>query len=55
MDFLAKAQSVGFTGRVLVVTAGVSELEAAAMIRRGIAGILRKHCSPAALARASAT
>src|ERR1022692_3386313 len=51
MDFLAKAQSVGFTGRVLVVTAGVSELEAAQMIRQGIAGILRKHCSPAALAQ----
>src|ERR1035438_10574017 len=50
-DFLAKAQSVGFAGRVLVVTAGVSELEAAAMIRQGIAGILRKHCSPAALAQ----
>ena len=50
-DFLAKAQSVGFTGRILVVTAGVSELEAAAMIRQGIAGILRKHCSPAALAQ----
>jgi two-component system, NarL family, nitrate/nitrite response regulator NarL len=36
---------------VLVVTAGVSEVEAAAMIRQGIAGILRKHCSPAALAQ----
>lgn len=51
MDFLAKAQAAGFTGRVLVVTAGVSELEAAQMIRQGIAGILRKHCSPAALAQ----
>jgi two-component system nitrate/nitrite response regulator NarL len=51
MDFLAKAQGVGFTGRVLVVTAGVSEIEAAAMIRQGIAGILRKHCSPTALAQ----
>ena len=50
-EFLAKAQARGFTGRVLVVTAGVSELEAAEMIRLGIAGILRKHCSPAALAQ----
>jgi two-component system nitrate/nitrite response regulator NarL len=49
--FLAKAQALGYTGRVLVVTAGVSELEAAEMIRWGIAGILRKHCSPAALAQ----
>ncbi|MGD0365499.1 MAG: response regulator transcription factor, partial [Bryobacteraceae bacterium] len=51
VDFLAKAPGAGFTGRVLVVTAGVSELEAAQMIRHGIAGILRKHCSPAALAQ----
>jgi two-component system nitrate/nitrite response regulator NarL len=50
-DFLANAQIRGFSGRVLVVTAGVTELEAAEMIRRGIAGILRKHCSPAALAQ----
>ena len=50
-EFLAKAQSLGFGGRVLVVTAGVSELEAAELIRQGIAGILRKHCSPAALAQ----
>jgi DNA-binding NarL/FixJ family response regulator len=50
-DFLARAQSHGFTGRVLVVTAGVTEREAAEMIRQGIAGILRKHCSPAALAQ----
>jgi two-component system nitrate/nitrite response regulator NarL len=51
LDFLSKAQGMGFKGRVLVVTAGVSELEAAEMIRQGIAGILRKHCSPAALAQ----
>ncbi|MGO4885037.1 MAG: response regulator transcription factor [Bryobacteraceae bacterium] len=50
-EFLAKAEGAGFMGRVLVVTAGVSEMEAAQMIRQGIAGILRKHCSPAALAQ----
>jgi len=50
-DFLAQATKLGFRGRVLVVTAGVSEVEAAGMIRQGIAGILRKHCSPAALAQ----
>ncbi|HUO33217.1 MAG TPA: response regulator transcription factor [Bryobacteraceae bacterium] len=49
--FLAMARSVGFEGRVLVVTAGVTEMEAAVMIRQGIAGMLRKHCSPAALAQ----
>jgi two-component system nitrate/nitrite response regulator NarL len=50
-DFLAKAKSLGFRGRVLVVTAGVTELEAAEMIRLGIAGVLQKHCSLAALAQ----
>jgi two-component system nitrate/nitrite response regulator NarL len=50
-DFLFEAKPLGFTGRVLVVTAGVTELEAAEMIRHGIAGILQKHCSPAALAQ----
>ncbi len=35
---------------MLVVTAGVTELEAVQLIRQGAAGILRKHCSPAALA-----
>jgi two-component system nitrate/nitrite response regulator NarL len=50
-DFLSRTQEMGFKGRVLVVTAGVTEIEAADMIRKGIAGILRKHCSPAALAQ----
>ncbi len=50
-DFLAKAHKTGFRGRVLVVTAGVTKLEAAEMIRHGIAGILQKHCSPATLAQ----
>ena len=50
-DFLTQANRAGFQGRVLVVTAGVTESEAAEIIRLGIAGILRKHCSPAALAQ----
>ena len=50
-DFLANARNLGFQGRILVVTAGVTEMEAAGMIRQGIAGILRKHCSPDTLAQ----
>ena len=50
-DFLANARNLGLQGRVLVVTAGVTEMEAAGMIRQGIAGILRKHCSPDTLAQ----
>jgi two-component system nitrate/nitrite response regulator NarL len=40
-DFLSQAKNAGFRGRVLVVTAGVTELEAAEMIRLGIAGVLQ--------------
>jgi len=38
-----------FKGRVLLVTAGVDEREVPALIRRGVAGILKKHTSPALL------
>ncbi|HLY19344.1 MAG TPA: response regulator transcription factor [Bryobacteraceae bacterium] len=50
-EFLCEAKAAGFAGRVLIVTAGVTEIEAAEMIRQGIAGVLRKHCSLAALAQ----
>lgn len=50
-SFLAKTRSVGFQGRVLLLTAGVNELEAADLIRGGIAGIVLKHSSPAELSK----
>jgi DNA-binding NarL/FixJ family response regulator len=49
-SFLAKMLDTGFTGKVLLLTAGVTELEAADLIRRGIAGIVLKQSSPAELA-----
>ena len=48
--FLDGLPSGSFSGRVLVVTAGVSRFEAAELIRRGVAGIVPKHSSPAILA-----
>src|SRR5579871_5169992 len=39
-EFLTKANRSGFSGRVLVVTAGVAESEAAELIRQGVAGML---------------
>ena len=48
-SFLAKAQATGFKGKVLLLTAGVNELEAADLIRQGISGIVLKHSSPADL------
>src|SRR5579864_7902221 len=47
--FLGKSREAGFQGKILLLTAGVNELEAADLIRRGIAGIVQKHSSPAEL------
>jgi two-component system, NarL family, nitrate/nitrite response regulator NarL len=49
--FLDGRSAFDFQGRVLVVTAGVSPFEAAELIRRGVAGIVLKHSSPANLAQ----
>jgi two-component system, NarL family, nitrate/nitrite response regulator NarL len=49
-SFLVKMHDTGFAGKVLLLTAGVTELEAADLIRRGISGIVLKHSSPADLA-----
>ena len=42
----------GFQGRVLMVTAGLSEAEATDLLRRGVTGIFLKHNSPELLAKA---
>jgi len=44
--FLEMARAVGFSGRVLVVTAGVSKLEASRLLEKGHSGIFLKHESP---------
>jgi two-component system nitrate/nitrite response regulator NarL len=48
-DMLDNLQAMHFKGRVLLVTAGVDEREVPALIRKGVAGILKKHASPASL------
>jgi len=50
-SFLAKARATGFQGKMLLLTAGVNELEAADLIRGGISGIVLKHSSPAELSQ----
>ncbi|MGD0499859.1 MAG: response regulator transcription factor [Bryobacteraceae bacterium] len=52
VDFIRGARAAGFEGRVLVVTAGVSEPEAMQLIRAGVAGILHKHNPPETLCAA---
>ena len=48
-EFLRLARLQGFSGKVLVVTAGVQKAQAADLIRSGISGIFMKHDSAALL------
>lgn len=48
-DVLDNLRAMGFEGKVLLVTAGVDERDVPSLIRKGIAGILKKHTSPALL------
>ncbi len=52
LDFMQLAGRLGFKGKVLLVTAGVNEADAASLIRQGIAGIFPKHNSPVLLVQA---
>ena len=50
--FLVLAVQRGFQGRVLVVTAGLSDVEVADILRLGVTGIFLKHNPPGLLAKA---
>jgi DNA-binding NarL/FixJ family response regulator len=50
-EFMTRARGAGFAGRVLVVTAGLTDAEAARFLREGASGIFLKHDSPAVLVR----
>jgi two-component system nitrate/nitrite response regulator NarL len=52
LDFMRVAEALRFKGKVLLVTAGVSDADAASLIRQGISGIFPKHNSPVLLAEA---
>jgi DNA-binding NarL/FixJ family response regulator len=52
LDFMSVAATVGYRGKVLLVTAGVDETSAANLLKRGIAGIFLKHNPPAMLVEA---
>lgn len=47
-----RAVELGFGGKVLVVTAGLSDGEAAELLRLGVAGIFLKHSAPGLLSTA---
>jgi DNA-binding NarL/FixJ family response regulator len=45
IDFVGRARARGFHGRVLVLTAGMSDQEAVQLVQGGVSGILHKHHS----------
>jgi two-component system nitrate/nitrite response regulator NarL len=49
LDFVIEARKRGFTGHILVVTAGLSGPEAVQLVQAGVSGILHKHQSAEAL------
>lgn len=49
IEFVQEANQRQFPGRILIVTAGVSEQEAIQYVQAGVAGILHKHNPPEAL------
>lgn len=48
-DFLERLRNTRFDGKVLLVTADVSDNEIPSLIRKGISGVFMKHGSPALL------
>jgi two-component system nitrate/nitrite response regulator NarL len=46
LDFVTAARNAGFHGKILVVTAGVSNPEAVQLVQAGVSGILHKHNQP---------
>lgn len=52
LDFVEGCRPLGFQGKILLVTAGVSDREALQYVQHGVAGILHKQHSPQALCAA---
>ena len=48
-DLLRRLRATAFSGRVLVVTAGITPQDASGLLRDGVAGVFLKHDSPASL------
>ena len=51
-QLIARAREMGFEGRFLIVTAGMSDAQSVQAVRLGVSGIFTKHSSPVSLARA---
>jgi DNA-binding NarL/FixJ family response regulator len=51
-QFIAAARRAGYTGKILMVTAGMNAAESSTALRMGASGIFLKHNSPGTLAKA---
>ena len=50
--FISSARQSGYTGKILMVTAGMNATESSVALKLGAAGIVLKHSSPSTLANA---
>lgn len=50
--FISQARNIGFTGRILIVTAGMRDSDSVDLLGLGVSGIFPKHNSPALLSDA---
>jgi two-component system nitrate/nitrite response regulator NarL len=50
-EFVRQLRQTGFSGKLLLVTAGLPDRDALRMIRAGVAGIFHKHHAPEDLCR----
>jgi two-component system, NarL family, nitrate/nitrite response regulator NarL len=51
-QFIPQAHQAGYTGKILMVTAGMNAAESSEALRMGASGIFLKHNSPGSLAQA---
>ena len=51
-EFITQARQLGFHGRILMVTAGMSDAESVRALDLGVSGIFPKHSSPMVLIQA---
>lgn len=51
-NLVRSAMAEGFTGKILLVTAGINPTQAAELVRLGVSGIFLKHGLPSLLAQA---
>jgi DNA-binding NarL/FixJ family response regulator len=52
LNFIHQARGAGYTGRIFIITAGMSDAESVRSLSLGVCGIFLKHSSPALLAEA---